>query len=828
MSEAVEPENVNFEDLIELNYSLAMQLCSEDKAILLQQGISSPPRILERHILETGILRRFQDPVKRNLEPIKKVLAKKYLKNEELEEILNWIKGVHTLAPSFSRELKFIIGRQLYLGGGYYEEIMFLPGELIIRNFIKKYGDPRDMKKNRRVYDRMSMIYGIEDLVVPLVGVDDQNLMITYTHLGKNILQAIKGQGEETAVQIVKDGLEVQLEFACKLTENRKVFRIPLTQRLSINDGYVFDVDPPLKKTLSDMLYKIAPNIPTREKRKLLKRFETGREDKYVMPVDPRTVNTVRDIDEKARVCDLDGISMGSIHHVLYSYLNQIGKVQHREGEFVDFAYEFLCSKKGASPTVEGRNNFRARYNLQKPVENLVQAERHVRRTVRDAFRESTENVGKLKAIANLYFNRALRDFKRLGMDDFADAIVAGKAEAKFNVHGLVDLAESGVEPAIVNAAISLGVTDEILWPGKEYDSLKELEDGEYLRLEEALSLHEHDYASILLRDEINKTKSDLRYQPEKEPLAARAWNHVKWPVGIAAGIAVFVTLVSYLPMHEKVNVQQMLSNPTLAHNMQQRIASKDFDYCNMFGYFNNCDQQNIDHEVAGYLKDYIYARENNQLTIETKLYNRLFGWDPENNPGMSSVYNADSLALRMSIMNGLPPQFFRAAIHASISSRVFAEEARQNGYVGGLILLPMETVREIVSTREGLYSDSYKEKMMQEGYWASHETDLELAAVATQAMTSYLGKGNVSTLYARLFAGNSEVDKAVKKASSDDFADFSPYLNPYARELVNRAVAFHPFVAEDAMPMKDVRWQFNQEYSYEMQMKLWLDKHKL
>lgn len=834
MSDVIDLDNnLNFDDLVNLNHSLAMDIYSRDNLAILQSGKETAPEILERHILETGILRAFKNPIKRNLESIKKVLAKRYLKPKELEDILNLIKGVHNFAPSFSRELKFI-GRQFYLGGGYYEEIMFLPGELIIRNFIKKYGDHKDMEKNLRVYDRMSRIYGIEDLAVPLVGVDKENSIITYTHLGKNILQAIRGQREDIAFQTVRKGLEVQLEFACKLTENKKVFRVPLTQKLSVNDSYVFDVDQPLKKTLANMLGIIAPNISPKKRRKLLKKFETGMEDKYVLPLDPRTVNTVIDIDDKARVCDLDGLTFGSIHHVLYSYLNQIGPVQHREEELVDFAYEFLCSKKGISPNVEGRENFMARYRLQKPVENLVQAERHARRTIREAFRGNDENKKMLQDIANLYFNRALRDFKRLGMDDFADAIVEGKATFHLDREEFAKLkelertrAKLGIEGENLDSVITKGDVDHILFPGKEYGSLKALEDEEYLGLESRLSLNSHDYASILWRDRITRIKSDQRYQPEKEPLAVRAWNHVKWPVAIAAGLAVFITLASYLPMQEKVNVQTMLSNPTLAHNMQQRISSTDFDYCNMLGYFDNCDRQAIDQKVAGYLKDYIYARKNNKLTISLEEYNRLFGWDPQSNPSMGSSYNADSLALRMSLLNGLPPQFFRAAIHASISNEKFAEDARQNGYVGGLILLPMETVSEIIQKRD-MYTDSYREKMMQRGYWASHDTDIELAAVATQAMISYLGKGNVSTLYARLFAGNREVDTAIKKANSDDFSDFSPYLNPYATELVNRAVAFHPFVAEDAMPTNNERWRFNQEYSYELQMRMWLNKHKL
>ncbi len=652
------------------------------------------------------------------------------------------------------------------------------------------------MRNNLRIYDAITEIPGIESLTVPIVGVDRKNGIIIYSYSGNNVLHEIRGQDENEALNTIRNGLMAQLEFSKKLTSYKDLFKVPIVKRQSISDNYIFETQEPLKNTLSDMLSILAPQMPKNEKRNMLKDFKTGNEEKFVTPIDPRTVNTVVDDSGDIRICDIDGLTFGSMHHLLFGYLSRIGKLQHHEEELVDTAFQKLFAEKGQMPSKESREKFIARYRLQKPVENLVQAERHIRRTKRDAFKESGENIEKLETMANLFFNRAMRDLEKIGMSKSANAIISN--------------------------------LDREL-------PLKFLSENEHISLEAKLNLNEHDYASMMLRDKVMRVESNMRYLPEPEPLMDRVWNGIKWPVMIATGFAVFLTLASYLPKGNSVNVSSMLSNPAVASRVHERILSGDFDHCRMLGKFDECDEEEVKRQIAGYLREYMQSRRADELTITSEFYDQLFGFDTGTTiprplaTGSNPIYNADTLALRMCMMNGLPPQFFRTAIHASISDKEFAEQARQEGYVGSLILLPMDTVRQILLTRNrDMYNEEYLEKMSQPEYWMDDRKGLEIAAIATQAMTSYLGKGNVSTLYARLFAGNENVDEAINLAKSDDFADFGIHLNPVAQELVKRAVAFHPFMIEDAYPMKDVRFSFNQDYSYEPAMERWIEENGL
>jgi hypothetical protein len=267
-----------------------------------------------------------------------------------------------------------------------------------------------------------------------------------------------------------------------------------------------------------------------------------------------------------------------------------------------------------------------------------------------------------------------------------------------------------------------------------------------------------------------------------------------------------------------------MLSYPFLGLQIQQRIASRDFDYTFMLGDFDNSEKERISKEVAGYLKEYINVKHNNNFTIDAKSYNQFFGWDMEHSPTMGDNYNADTLALRLCMIHGLPPQFFRAAIHASITIRELAEKAKKKGYVGNIILVPMETVREIVFARE--IAPEFKIEQLDQKYWEDDKRGMEIAALANQSMMSYLGKGNVAAFYARLFAGNRAVDKAMVKTGSDDFVDFGKELNPIAQELVMRAVSYHPFMVDDALPVRKRQFFDTGDYSYEPLMREWLRKN--
>lgn len=145
--------------------------------------------------------------------------------------------------------------------------------------------------------------------------------------------------------------------------------------------------------------------------------------------------------------------------------------------------------------------------------------------------------------------------------------------------------------------------------------------------------------------------------------------------------------------------------------------------------------------------------------------------------------------------------------MHASIAKRTLWSRARNEGYVGRYILLPKETLENLDSS---VYTGYLKERLERKPDYLDDPRDQEfLFNAAAISITQDFGRCNEAEIFARLFAGDSAVDRAVRRAKSNDFQVFSQHLTPTARELSERAVAYLPFMGGDATLVG------NDKYSY-------------
>lgn len=577
--------------------------------------------------------------------------------------------------------------------------------------------------------------------------------------------------------------LRPSLSLHFLLTKNKKKFRRNL-EGIILNAGeqYIFEEQKPLQKRFYDMLSRIAPGLTKKQKKKISENFDVGREEKYVIPSDARSVNTV--VDDRFRVCDLDSLSLDSIHPLLYGYLERIGKVQGREGELVDFAYEFICQKKGRAPSVKEKESFRARYELQKPFENLRVAEMLVRKSQSELLGKDV-NAETLKKMAIVHYNRARRGMERQRMKKEAREI-----EASTNVE----------------------------W-------LKRLDDFRYFTLEREMAIDEHDYKSMLVRDLIDEGYRTSRFIPEQTPFALKAWEKARLPIGISLTVALLVIILKlvlpHLPLHDyKRDVDYSVSFH-VARQLNEEFRGSELDYCTLWGDFDRSDEEKIRGTIRRNLEMYIANRHRTatskpqeRMAIEVEEYNRLFGydWETARQPVIGGFY-VNNRSDELSTSYGLDPEILRAASHASIMDLVLYSKSKRAGYVGHSLLLPMETVIEIERNRKG--SIGYSEEKETQEYWLKEGNQYyESSLVACEALASR--RGNISVMYSKLFAGSRTVDAAIAQAGSDDFVDYGIYLPPVARELTERALSFHIPMMLAPIPLRQRSFGDDGDYSYE------------
>ncbi len=760
----------NLENLADLSYEELQRIYREDMELLRSENI--PAEVAARHALKTRDLLPFFTADRNNraiIQAVEKNIEK--LTQEQRKEIESALSS-RTGFPTFSKDELFVGKQAYYGGGGYFTETIFLPG-LAVQNFIKKYSDPKEMKKHLDLVRRMSRIEDIDNLTIPPIGADEKNSTVTYSHSGENILQHAKTQKDDAVLK----GLNVNLSLAFLLTRNKNVFKRDFDEALYHRQRHVFSRQPGLEQQMLYAVRELCPEMPKENAKNIAKRFRTGKEQKFIMPEDPRTSNTIIDSSTgKAKVCDLDGLTCGPIFSLLHGYLEKMGSFQPEERKLVEHAARKIFveqkgnRKHGEKTFIEG---FVARYELERPVQNLTRANRFLERAKRPYFKE---NKKLLEDIALLYFNRALADLGNLGMDS-----------------EMREISEKSKRPR--------------------------LDDGDYAKLETELGIDSKDYATVM---DLKRMRSKVHIPEfifEPEPWTKRAWDYVKSPVAVGLGLAAFIggaaLIASFAPKSEEHSYMEYLNARPSWAEIQKLVSGSDFDYCRLHGQTKGCDEAEKNEQVAKYLKEYIITMNLSKGLTE---YNYLFGCDYKRPPVIGDKRNADSHAMRMSSDWGLPPQYLRAAISASLSSPELKGRARENDYFGNVLTLPLETINYINKVR----GDEEEENE----YWAEKpQRDFEIISVGMQAMT-VPGTGYPIDIYARLFAGPETLDTAQRKAGSVSYEDYSEYLPEIARELTERAIAFHPFMAEDAAPFRETKkgWiSSGEDYSWEYVMVPWL-----
>ena len=550
----------------------------------------------------------------------------------------------------------------------------------------------------------------------------------------------------------------------------------PLEEQIFTGQRYFFDTIKSIDKIVDNAMRIIAPDASFGDRRKINRIFrDASKKDRlYVVPGDAQLANTVEDAENGTfKVCDFDYFNQASIHRLLVRLLEKLGPAQLGEMDFVDYAYEKLCELEGRNADEKELSKFRMRHMQEKPAENLLRAARTIEHM--EILGEKAENWKKLRDIANIYYNRALRDLHKIGESKTAWHIGSG-----MKVHPI----------------------------------LKYLSDRDYFELESRTGINDHGYNSMLLFEKIQDSFWRRDYDDEL-PFLRKAWNFVRAPVAIGIGTVIVLAGIAGLSKsckEEPFDFKRATGNPFVVERIHKELSKKGYDFARLFNDFDG-DIREEEGKVAQYLDEYLFAVENDMMVMPREDYILYFGIDNvERSKGAQIGKNWNTSVYRVAETQAVLPQFIRAAIHASSVKWTLNSKAKQEGYIGKYLVLPMETIRKLDDT---VYKRGIHENIRD---YAWPEFLFNAAAIA---MSQNFGSCNEAEIFARLFAGDSAVDSAIMRAKSNEYIAYSKYLPTIAVELSDRAIAYFPFMNGDATLIGDGK------FSYAPLMESWITNYE-
>jgi len=609
-----EEKPLEFEDLVNLSYEDVRKIYNSDYEDRIHFKRDSEPR----HALETAFWERrdIKLVIKEALEKLKPKLTEDMVR--KIGHAID--NGTHNI-PQFSREVQFN-GRQYRTGGGYYEELIFMPGGIVISSFVKRYGQKSDFWKTVQLHKAMDKIKNIGRFIVGSPARDHQNLAVTYSHAcfggrERNLADKVKGKTYDEASAIIKKAIDVNLELAAELTKNKKNFEKPFEEQLFTGQRYFFDTIKSIDKIIDKALGIIAPEIPSKEKRKIKGLFKkVSRNDRlYVVHGDAQLQNIVEE-DGRFKMCDFDYFNYASIHRLLVRLLEKSGPAQLGEMDFVEYAYEKLCQIEGRNVDEKEKKRFMTRYLYEKPAENLLRAARTIEHIEQTPLGENEENRKKLEEIALIYYNRALRNLDSIG--------------------------EYTIRHEIINET--------------NHRLLRYLDDAEYFWLEGKNDVNDHGYTSMLLFQDIQKGLG--RYEEEEKPFLRKVWEFLRGPIAVGVGASIIlgsVALIARSCKEKPFDFEKELKSPYMMERISKELAKSKYDYGILFGDFDG-DIRAEEDRVARYLDDYMFAAENDSMVMPHEDYERFFANDSvERSKAANIGQNWNTAIYRISGTQGNP-----------------------------------------------------------------------------------------------------------------------------------------------------------------------------